>query len=454
MVRPGRRTRALAAVALAGLLPACGARPRELPTGRFNVVVVLVDTLRADRLSLYGYQRPTSPFLDRFARERGVVFRRAWANSGCTFPSVNSLLTSRWPQHFLGRLREFGMAIPHDTPGLAERLRARGWATAAVSASLIVRKTPSTINKQGGFDAGFDTFDESCLERPAHCVNARAFELLDRLPEPFFLYLHYVDPHQPYQPPGRHRRQFALNRRAPDKWWVQRGDPVTVHRRLYDHDPNASYEDADLAYLSDLYDEEILYFDRQLERLRERLDSGGLLDRTVLVLASDHGEELGDHGHWGHCRDLAYPTILEVPLVMWAPGLAAGERSALVSNLDLAPTLLDLVGDPASGSDGRSLRPLLERGDALGGEPLLFAAQGKARAVRDAGSMWLLDLGAKRGEAFALGPSGARPAPQASTALRRSLVDWIRARERQVGSDASLRQAEDVEATLRSLGYL
>lgn len=459
--RLGPRARA-AALALAALVGA-GCAAREPPRGPWNLLVVLVDTLRADRLSLYGYGRPTSPALDRFARERGVVFRRAWANAGCTFPSVNSILTGRWPQHFLGRIEKFGMAIPPDTPTLAERLAARGYATAAVSASIIVRATPSTINRQGGFERGFQSFDESCESRSAGCVNARAFARLDALREPWFLYLHYLDPHHPYRPPRHHPPAFVARDAPGARRWAAHGEPRTIFRRLYEGDRTAGFDRDDVRRLSDLYDEEIRYFDGRFAALLAELERRGQSERTLVVFLSDHGEELLDHEAWGHCRDLAFDTLLSTPLVLAVPGLGPGERQSLVSNLDLAPTLLDLLGFPAAPGelDGASLRPILERGDpAAAASRRLFAAQGRSRAVRDESRQLLFDLETSRATLYALGAGAAGPphgelaGERGAEALHAALLGWMREREPGVDAAQAVARAEALEHELRALGYL
>lgn len=444
---------ALLVALLAALLSGCA--PKR-PT-RWNVVVLLVDTLRADRLDLYGYSRPTAPHLTELAKS-GVTFLDARAQAGCTYPSVNSILTSRWPQHFVNGQDRYGMAIPPETPTLASLLGAAGYSTAAVSSSLIVRATPSSINRQGGFDRGFQSFDESCEERSASCVNDRAYDLLDRLHEPFFLYLHYLDPHQPYRPPAWYRKRIALH--APRKHWVRIGDPRTIYRRLYDHDPTAEFDTADVRQLSDLYDEEIAFFDERLGELLTRLRQDDLLSRTVVVLLSDHGEELYDHQQWGHCRDLAYETLLRTPLVLRYPGGPAGvARHGLALDLDLVPTLLDLLRipyDPAT-FDGRSLRPLAERDRPV--EPFSFALQGSNRVASDGRLKLWLDLagGAPRTYDVSADPSesalATSPDATALARLRSALAAWM---ERQEGGQnaENLRRAKETEAALRALGYL
>jgi arylsulfatase A-like enzyme len=418
------------------------------PESRWNVLLVLVDTLRADRMSLYGYARPTTPHLDRFAAASAVVFENAWAAAGCTYPSVNSLFTARAPQVFLAGGRGAGMGIPADEMTLAERLRAAGYATGAVSASVIVRATPSAINRKGGFGAGFDGFDEGCEKRSASCVNQAARRALGRLREPFFLYLHYLDPHAPYRPPAWFAESFAASG-APVKPWAARGEPETIYRALYPASgPPArdAFGAAEARHLADRYDDEVRFFDRQVGELLDELGRDGMLDRTILVLVADHGEELFEHGEWGHCRSLATEAVLRTPLLIaLPPGMAehtTGRRAALASNLDVVPTLLDLLGleYDAMSLDGVSLRRALGRDTAL--RPQLFGLQGALWAARDASRFVAYDGRTERW--------GGDEAAD----LRTALLAW---RAEQLAGSPGLQaveQAEDLERELRALGYL
>jgi arylsulfatase A-like enzyme len=450
----GRRWTLGAALALLGLaLGAC--RGSEPPR---NVVFILVDTLRADHLPLYGYARDTSPNLAAFARE-STLFSRARSQAACTWPSANSILTSRVPELFLAAREKSGLAIPEDTPSIAEILAGRGFSTAAVSSSLVVRATPSKLNKQGGFGRGFQSFDESCRERSASCVNERAFDALDRMKEPFFLYLHYLEPHQDYQPPKWHPRRFAVN--APAQRWVRLGDPKPIARQLYDGLEGSAWNDEDVGYLRDLYDEEILFFDGRFAELMADLERRGVADRTAVVLVSDHGEEILDHGHIGHCRDLAFENLLRTPMVMRLPGAPRGVvRDELALNLDVVPTLLDYLQVPYSAEtfDGRSLRPLIEQGRSI--HRLAFAAQGRARVVTDGALKLRLDLGTGVEALFDLGRdpgestdrAAARPADRSR--LSAALREWMARAEAGATPEERVRRAQESEAELRALGYL
>jgi arylsulfatase A-like enzyme len=443
------REAALGFLAVAGLaLAGCGSPPPR------NVVLVLVDTLRADHVGAYGYGRPTTPNFDAFAAQ-GVLFERAWSQAACTFPSVNSLLTSRYPARFLGQPGE-AMGIPAGELALPEILAQAGFATAAVSASPIVRVSPTRFNPGGGFGRGFDHFDEQCLWRDAGCVTARARKLLRQLEPPFFLYLHYMDPHGPYQPPAGTERHFAQQCSGPD--FICRGDPNPIARMLYSGGTEVEAGPAAIASLVDLYDEEIRHWDASFGELLAALEEQGLTETTAVAVASDHGEEFLEHGHVKHCRTL-FDTEARVPLALRAPWLSGGRRAAApVQNLDLAPTLLEALAMASGqrGFEGRSLVPLMRGGAARPRH--VFAAQGPLRSVTDgrlklihdlrAGRFWLYDREADRGETrdlLAAAPPGLR-------LLRRELSSWLSGVEGE--PSRTLDAADEMEKRLRSLGYL
>ncbi|HVR96413.1 MAG TPA: sulfatase [Thermoanaerobaculia bacterium] len=447
-------------LALALFAAACA--PQDQDAHPRNVLFILVDTLRADHLGVYGYGRDTSPNLDALARE-AVLFADARSQASCTFPSVNSILTSRYTAVFLGQ-PDKTMGIPQGVPPLAEILRGRGYRTAAVSASPVVRKSPSRFNPTGGYDRGFERFHEDCLWKPAECVNRAALEQLNALNtddgRPFFLYLHYMDPHGPYAPPAEYARRFAIS--EPDKKFIRDGNPNPIGDMLYKGAPDPGVTPADLQHLVDLYDDEISYFDTRLAELIAALRESGRLDDTVLVLASDHGEEFLEHGHIKHCRTL-FDTSVKVPLLMKVPGVGASAVPHPVENVDIVPTLLDYLGIDTAGLtlEGESLRPLIE-GEApppeSGGHQL--ASQGPWRSVADdrfkliqdlaAGSFALYDLDADPGETTDV----LRRERRAFHELREALTAWLAITEGEAAAGESLRQAEEAEKKLRSLGYL
>lgn len=440
----------LAVVAFTGL--SCH---REAPRPR-NVIFILVDTLRADHLGTYGYGRATSPNVDAFARE-AVRFDNARSQSACTFPSANSILTSRWPAAFLGQPHQ-ALGIPRGIPSLAEILRQNGFHTVAVSASAVVRNTPSRFNPTAGFGRGFEVFLEDCVWKSAACVNRQAAEHLKPAKQPLFLYLHYLDPHGPYRPPKTWRRKFA--RGQPEKKWVRIGDPNPIGNWLYKAKPNPGLTPADLRFLVNLYDDEIAFFDARFAELLAALRASGLLDDSIVVFASDHGEEFLEHGHIKHCRTL-FDNSIRVPLLLKIPDVEAKTVSLPVQNLDLVPTILDYLGiETGTVFEGRSLRPLLERDSRAAASELQYGMQGALRSASDgrfkliqdlaSGAVSLFDLAADPGETRDV----LRRERRAYARLRDSLTGWIGRAEGQDTAQASLRKAREAEERLRSLGYI
>jgi arylsulfatase A-like enzyme len=455
----------LTPLVLLGVLLAAAAcsRPPAEPKRPRNVIFVLVDTLRADHLGAYGYGRDTSPNLDAFARG-SVFFRDARSQAPCTFPSVNSILTSRYPTAFLGQPNQ-AMGIPERIPSLAEILRLRGYRTVAVSASAVVRNTPSQHNPSAGFGRGFEVFQEDCVWKAAACVNRQALPHLRRSgaegdggdERPLFLYIHYLDPHGPYNPPHGHPFRFA--RGKPEKAFIRNGNPNPIGDMLYKGAPDPGVTPADLQHLVDLYDEEIAYFDSQWVHLLKTLDEGGWLDDSIVVFAADHGEEFLEHGHIKHCRTV-FDTSIRVPLFFHIPGVAAQAIEQPVQNLDIVPTLLDYLGLPATGLtlEGESLRPLIDTGKA--GDPHQYSFSGPYRSVADGRYKLIQDLG---GEAFWLFDLQKDPGEKHDVLaaerrnfhrLREALGGWLAQTEGQGRADESLRKAREAEEKLRSLGYI
>jgi len=324
----------VAAAACALLIAGCGNRSEKRP----NVLLWVVDTLRADHLEIYGYQRETAPRLAELARD-GVVFERTYATSSWTKPSTASLLTGLTPErhrattraHLLdGRLRL-----------LPEYLKDLGYHTAAFVTNPWT--TPSW-----GFGRGFDGFSE-LLGRPrAENVLQAVLRHLDGdIGDPFFLYVHTLDPHGPYTPPPSFRERWAP-------------DPALRFPNPKKIKPDTPPEDLETAVAA--YDGEISYGDEAFGRVLDRLREDGLYDDALIIFTSDHGEELGDHGRGEHGRTL-FEEVVKVPLVMKLPGNRhAGARVAVpVSIVDLVPSVLAVVGSELEAPlDGIDLLPLLD----------------------------------------------------------------------------------------------
>jgi arylsulfatase A-like enzyme len=350
------------------------------------------------------------------------------------------------------------MGIPAQIPSLAEILKARGFRTAAVSASPVVRKSPSRFNPHGGFDRGFESFQEDCVWQSAECVSREARELMRTGDgRPFFLYLHYIDPHGPYAPPPDYHRRFATGH--PDKEFIRKGDPNPIADFLYKGAPDPGVTPAGIQFLKDLYDDEIGHLDGQLAALLADFRSSGRLDDTLVVFAADHGEEFLEHHHIKHCRSV-FDTEVKVPLILQIPGVPARRIDRPVQNLDIVPTLLDYLGVPIQGRtfEGKSLRPLFE--DRKEPDRLQHSLIGSLRSISDGryklihnladGSFALYDLRSDPGETRDVLPRERR----AFHRLQPALTAWLARTEGQGTADESVRKAQEELKKLRSLGYL
>jgi len=346
-----------------------------------NLVLLTVDTLRADHLGLHGYDRATSPTLDAFAA-RGAVFELAIAPAPATLRSVASMHTGLLPTAADPTDRSPFLDAGFRT--LAERLADGGYATGAFV-------TNAFLAASNGFAQGFDAYHEDFVDVSGAAAGPPTIDdVLDPAlawiadaPRPFFAWIHAVDTHHPYAPEEAapwedvdseaHRRLDA----------AYRGLTVaetTARLRALSRDARPP-PPSELEYLVGRYDAAVLQVDRGLARLLAGLDAAGLDDATVVVVTSDHGEELGDHGRLLHGHTL-FDELLHVPLVMGGPGVPAGARvGAQVRLLDVGPTLLDLAGLAADDLHGRSLLPTLEGRDAAP-RPSVSVREDKEVALR------------------------------------------------------------------------
>jgi arylsulfatase A-like enzyme len=366
---------------------AIGWAPFELmPAGagdqRPNVVLVLVDTLRADRLGTYGARRRTSPNLDALLARRGVVVEQAYAQAPWTLPSMMGLLAGRWPGRLLDPAQS-SFALPTGAPTLPTELRRLGYETAAFIGN-------PTLHAGNGFARGFATFYSPPMTPQAfeqqsaeHLTGLARRWLAANRQRPFFLYVHYVDPHDPYD-----NADLAGGRSVFDPEYRGEVSGSWVHG-IYLGKVALPDPAADVNHLRALYDSEIRYFDRHLAELLRGFDRDTLAN-TLFVFTSDHGEELYDHRGWKHGRTL-YEEQLRVPLVLrWDRGLPSGARvPGPVRLLDVAPTLVAAAGGtPPATWDGHDLLPALRGERPLPPGGPLFAqhfADGPTRAAVRAG---------------------------------------------------------------------
>jgi len=300
----------------------------DLSPEEWNVVLVTIDTLRADRLGCYGYAEIETPYLDRLASE-GILFENALTTVPFTLPAHSSIMTGVYPPVH-GVRENVGYALDERLPTLAEDLSAAGRRTGGFVSAFV-------LDGRWGIDRGFDRYYDEFKVQDTGMLNIGAVQregtetieqagawLDETAGSPFFLWLHLFEPHDPYEAP----------------------------------EPYAS------RYPQRPYDAEVAYTDSLVGRLREMLEGRDLLERTLLIVTGDHGEGLGDHGEYFHGY-FVYDSTARVPLIVRLPGARLGGRrvAAAVSHVDLRPTVLEALGRPApaipSRQGGRSLLPLL-----------------------------------------------------------------------------------------------
>ena len=338
-------------IALAVLAPGC--RPRPEGNG-WNVILVTLETTRADHLGAYGYDRPTSPSLDALADD-GVLFENAISASPRTNPSLATLMTSRYPHEHGVRNLLLPLEPEHRT--LAEVLRDAGYDTGAV-------QTHPRLVRGSGFEQGFRDYDDDVPAHPlAEQAVARAIEWIAAKrggSRPWFLWMHLMDPHWTYDPPAGWRTTFGPEHPLPSETYRRlQAREITIGPILYRNRMTPE----EIGGFVDLYDAEIRYTDHALGTLVERLRASGDLDRTLIVVTADHGESLGENDYYFEHGAFGGEAEIHVPLILVAPGrLPAGVRiPATVRTLDVAPTVTDVLGIESGGSfRGYSLRPLVE----------------------------------------------------------------------------------------------
>ncbi|MBI4787791.1 MAG: sulfatase [Chloroflexi bacterium] len=346
---------------------------------RPNIILIVMDATRAQNLSCYGYARPTTPHLDRLA-ESGVLYEQAISPSGWSLPSHASLFTGLYASRH-GAHDEHKYLDP-EFPTIAELLRARGYHTLGFCDNLYVG--PAT-----GLDRGFQWFNRpfNSRARPlskkanklkrklgngvakllgqqdsgaAH-INGQVAESVHRLQserDPFFMFIHYEDTHAPYRLP----RQFA--RFLPKGVGLETALKVNQDPWKYLIHPDLMKAE-DFETLLGLYDSEIAYVDSRIGQIVGWLQATNMLDRTMVIVTADHGENVGDHGMMAH-KYCLYDTLLHVPLIIHYPNgsTTTGRVSHQVQTLDLVPTILGMLGE----KDSETLR-------ALQGYDLLSAAR-------------------------------------------------------------------------------
>lgn len=436
---------------VAALCGGCAAEPAE--EYRPNLVVVLIDALRADRLGVDGYPLPTTPHIDALAGE-GVFFGAALAHSTWTKPSIATLMTSLYPsQHGIQRasvgagetLRT--EVLDDGLVTLAERLKAGGYATGAFINQVHLRA-------RFGFAQGFDEFQDR-RGRNAFQLNRQMEAWLETSPgEPFFAYVHYLDLHWPFTlKMPEHEGLFGSTEMKSQP--PLRGNLVPEWgRQLNDED--------DLKGLLARYDHEVAYTDAGVGDLVRRLRDQGVFEDTVVIVTSDHGEGFLEHEEMGH-GFAPYDEVLRIPMVVRLPERlreGTGRIDEPVGLIDLMPTLLDLAGvEPEPQAHGESFVPLFG-GESLG-ERVFFSETFDAFAARTQAHklIWFVDdrtlffdVGTDAAEANPIPPPCAGPCRELARQLSSFRQLMLDSRESNPAGTAVLRPGE-IEA-LRALGYV
>lgn len=358
------------------------------------IILVVIDTLRADHLALYGYDRPTSTELERWA-EGAVVFDRAYAHAPWTKPSIATMITSLQPRDH--GVLDWDQMLDERHVTLPQHLKEIGFRTEAYVSHLALDP------KHNNFHQGYDVFDTSAYRgrgSPHHIHSAkqitdRSIEALQRLRyhnEPFFLFIHYFDPHDTY-----------LNH------------------------PRFPYGDTEL----DKYDSEISWTDLQLGRLLDEVERLGFDEHAVVAITADHGEEFQDHGSRLHAFQM-YEEVLHVPLLVKAPGLPPARIDKRVGLIDLGPTLLDLAGQPTPDTfKGTAIERLEDGSFAVQARPIFAETDRflRRRAIIDGRYKLIQDISKSNWELYDLQEDPkeqqnlATKRPQLMARLRRKLLD-------------------------------
>ena len=441
-----------AAVFTIALLMAAGCGGRSEP----NLVLLTIDTLRPDRLGVYGSSETRTPVFDRLATE-GTLFADCSSPVPSTSPSHASLLTGLYPKNH--GLRENGALLGGEVPLLQESLRSAGYATAAFVSGF-------PLLGRFGFDRGFDDFDDFLsdgfttgggetrgTERIAEKTVDAFLRWEEKTDRPWFAWIHIFDPHSVYSAPDPFRTMYY------------RGDPRNPENRSLEGVDLPAYlmlrGVTDVEYPIALYGGEVTYADYQIGRLMRALRERGVLDETLFAVTADHGESLTEHDYYFGHSHLLYEPSLRVPLILRLPGkVPAGQIvSEPVSLLDLFDTFAELLGvTRPGGSDGRSVVPLIEGGDreeaALfherppsGAGPLFALRRGPWKYIRsDDGTEELYDLSADPRESRDLAPVERDRCDR----MRSELLSWVDGGKR---VDRPELDRETVEK-LRILGYV
>ena len=471
------------------------APPAEIADDHPNVLLLVVDTLRADHTSLGGYERDTTPHLDEFAKD-ALVYTNARASCSWTKPSVASILTGLSTVRHTAEMRD--ASLPEGATTLAEVFRSAGYRTALFSDNGFVSEfyglsqgftttvDPFDRRAHGFFDSPRIVFprhpipptsllgklwrelrgrfepEETLGERLEYGAPHLNRSLLDWIAadgesEPWFAYVHYVEPHSPYAAPVPWRSKFGDTTGGVDP-------PHPLRRGLAPFRDGAHVEDERLEAYLNAYDAEIAWWDHCFGELVVELGARGLLDRTIVLVTSDHGEGFYEHKTWFHGNSL-HDELIHVPLVLRLPGgRPAGRTDSPASLVGVAPGLLVAAGfEPPEdmSASGHAVFPLPLAERPVHARLAKYAGELSVARV-DAGRKWILTVLETKSalQCFDLVPDPrevfdrGRIRPEEGAAIRRELIEWTSRETKARLTPDDARLDEQARAALEALGYL
>jgi len=468
----GGMQRALLALGLG--LAGCSGSDSEPAGPARRVILISCDTLRADRLGVYGYDRPTTPHLDAFARD-AVVFEEAYACAPMTGPALQAMMTGLLPDT-IGVSVGNQMYMPSEVETIAELCRDAGLATGAVVSNYVVRNPAPSLGDVG-LRQGFELYDDRMEDREAvrnklerlapGTTDAALSWLTEQVPEDdrFFLWVHYQDPHGPYTPPSDWAERFAVQ--DPDSnVRLPIGHALHGYRQIPSYQVLDQRDDAN--FYRGLYDAEIAYFDQHVGRLFAWLAEHDLVRDSLIVFTADHGEALGEHDFWFCHGENLYRELVRVPLVVrfpaGAPEPATVERDGcrrfdeMTSHLDLFPTIAAALGLEAAPKLGDSLlAPALPEDRVTVSQLRAPNAPRRWEAVGDGRFRLVLPAGANP-QLFDLAkdPNELSNVANARPKVRDRLLEGLRALEARSPEPVQgvpMKMNREVRSKLRALGY-
>jgi arylsulfatase A-like enzyme len=409
-----------------------------------NIILISIDTLRADHVGVYGYERDTTPNIDRFARE-SVIFMETAATAPKTLPSHASIFTSLLPSHH-GGLSNRGFRLSDDAVTMAEILRDKGYRTVSFNDGGLMAEA-------FGFSQGFEIYESTEQKSRFETRVEPAKEwIAAHRDSRFFLFLHTYEVHLPLKPP---RKYFEMFRRADRRHYPE--DLVFTKHRL-NREEKAAANVPVVEHVIDLYDATIRSMDASFQDLVDFLSAMDLLDDTLIVFTSDHGEEFGERGKIAAHGSTLYDEVIRVPLIIRFPGGTYGSTivDGQVSSLDILPTVLDVVGiEPLDFFEGHSLRDLV-RGRAstinvafseTGNGKFATARDGRWKMLQRPRVGWLFDLVEDPGETQNVAPKNRDVFLQ----LQRQLAAALGSRPLR---SSPFEPDEETTEQLRALGYI